>query len=284
MMIATVSSVLSTFHRETAMREEYAYRLPLPAQGFLNAHPHPASGGTRYIAFTYGGYHIVMENQDNLEPDLFAKLPDDLSFTSAHENGRPERILVERALSPRSQIVDMQPGSRLVVDDARDPMVSSNGRDLTFIRDNGGRGRLMERTAFADEGARESALTAPSLRVYEASFLSDKEYSFSAVENGQPPEIYLTDSKHRNSRLDLGESRYPAISPDRRWMAYSRFEGGGWNLWLRDQQTGTTRRISDVPCNQIQPMWEEDSKTLLYGTDCGRNLWFTAIARRKVIP
>jgi hypothetical protein len=27
-----------------------------------------------------------------------------------------------------------------------------------------------------------------------------------------------------------------------------------------------------------------DSKTLLYSTDCGRSLWFTAIARRRVIP
>ncbi len=57
-----------------------------------------------------------------------------------------------------------------------------------------------------------------------------------------------------------------------------------WNLWLRDQGTGVTRRIADVPCNQIEPAWENDSKTLLYGTDCGRSLWFTAVARRRVIP
>jgi Tol biopolymer transport system component len=66
-------------------------------------------------------------------------------------------------------------------------------------------------------------------------------------------------------------------------MAYSHLEDGVWNLWLRDEMTGATRRIADTPCNQIQPTWEQDSKTLLYTTDCGRSLWFTAIARRQVI-
>ena len=61
-------------------------------------------------------------------------------------------------------------------------------------------------------------------------------------------------------------------------------ENGAWNLWIRDQKTGLTRRVGNVPCNQIQPSWMSDSKTLLYSTDCGRSLWFTAIARHKVIP
>jgi len=84
--------------------------------------------------------------------------------------------------------------------------------------------------------------------------------------------------------LALGESRYPALSPDGAWMAYSHLENGVWNLWLRDQRSGATRRIANVPCNQMQPAWENDSRTLLYGTDCGRSLWFTAVARRRVIP
>jgi hypothetical protein len=53
---------------------------------------------------------------------------------------------------------------------------------------------------------------------------------------------------------------------------------------LRDQRNSATRRIADIPCNQCKPAWEDDSKTLLYGADCGRSLWFTAISRRRVIP
>ena len=142
----------------------------------------------------------------------------------------------------------------------------------------------MVRRAFQSDAAVEAALTPFSLNIYEASFLSEKEYAFSAVEDGRPPEIYLTDRAHSNVPLALGESRYPALSPDGRWMAYSHLERGMWNLWVRDQTTGVTRRIADVPCNQIQPAWENDSKTLLYGTDCGRSLWFTAVALRRVIP
>jgi hypothetical protein len=67
-------------------------------------------------------------------------------------------------------------------------------------------------------------------------------------------------------------------------MAYSRLDQGVWNLWLRNQSNGSVRRIADVPCNQIQPSRESDSKTLRYGTDCGRSIWFTAVSRRKVVP
>ena len=67
-------------------------------------------------------------------------------------------------------------------------------------------------------------------------------------------------------------------------MAYSRLDRGVWNLWLRDKQSRATRRIADIPCNQMQPVWEADSKTLLYGAHCGRSLWFTAISRRRAVP
>jgi hypothetical protein len=152
------------------------------------------------------------------------------------------------------------------------------------VRDDHGRGRLMVRRAFGSGTAREAALTPLPLHVYEASFVSEKQYAFSAVEDGQLPQVYLTDAAHSNAPLDLGESRYPALSPDGAWLAYSHLEHGMWNLFVRDQRTGATRRIADVPCNQIQPAWEDDSRTLLYGTDCGRSLWFTAVARRRVIP
>ena len=162
-------------------------------------------------------------------------------------------------------------------------MLSSDGRDLAFLRDDHGRGQIMLRRAF-EVSTTETPLTPPHLNVYEASFLSDQKYAFSADEDGSSPRIFLTDMTHTNTPIVIAESRYPALSPDGRWMAYSRLDHGVWNLWLRDQDSGLSRRIADVPCNQIQPSWESDSKTLLYGTDCGRSVWFTAIARRRVLP
>jgi Glycosyltransferase family 87/WD40-like Beta Propeller Repeat len=280
MVMSVIFTAGSTLLRERAVRREYAYRLPLETQGFLNADPRAVGKGVRYIAFTLGGYHLVTSDQDAVWTDPAPDSPDDdLSFTSGFGH-----LWVERGKSARSEIIDLRDPSHVVLDGARDPILSADAQSLAFVRDDHGRGQLMMRTAFQSNAATEVALTPPSLNVYEASFLSEREYAFSAVEGRQPPQIYLTDAMHANAPLALGVSRYPALSPNGRWMAYSHFEHGAWNLWVRDQKTGITRRIGDVPCNELQPAWEDDSKTLLYDTDCGRSLWFTAVARRTVIP
>lgn len=277
MVVSVVLGVRSTLQLQRAVRQEYAYRLPLATPAYLDADAKQADAGLRYVGFLADGYHLVETDGDAIWIDPAAD--DDLSFT-----GDAGHVWVERALSPHSEIVDARSPSRMVVDDAREPMLSANGQSLAFVRDDHGRGRLMVRNAFQSEAATEAALTPPSLNIYEASFVSEKSYAFSAVEDGRVPQIYLTDGALTNTALGLGVSRYPALSPDGRWLAYSHLEHGMWNLWVRDQETGATRRIADVPCNQIQPSWEDDSKTLLYGTDCGRSLWFTAVARRRVIP
>jgi Glycosyltransferase family 87/WD40-like Beta Propeller Repeat len=281
MIAAVILNTSSTLHLERAEREEYAYRLPLQTQGFLNSSPQSTGTGVRYSAFTLTGYHLVTQEQSGgvwFDPPTVGPF-DDLSFTSGYGH-----IWVERASSPGSQIVDLQEPSRPVIDDGREPMLAADGRSLAFLRDDHGRGRLLVRRAFQSNAASDVALTPPRLNVYEASYVSEGRYAFSAVADGRPPEVYLTDATHTNSPIGLGESRYPSISPDGKWMAYSRLGHGMWNLWLRDQETGTTRRIADAPCNQIQPSWEGDSKTILYDTDCGRSVWFTAVARRRVIP
>jgi hypothetical protein len=280
MAVSVIFSARSTFHRERAVRREYPYRLPLPAQGFLNADPRSSGAGIRFIAFTLSGYHLMTTDQNAVSIDPPDGSPeDDLSFASGFGH-----VWVERGLSRHSQVVEIGSPSRVVINDAREPILSADGQDLAFVRDDRGRGRLMVRRAFQSGSANEVALTPSSMNVYEASFLSEKQYAFSAVDGRHAPQIFLTDASHLNAPLALGDSRYPALSPDGRWMAYSHFKDGVWNLWIRDQKTGVTRPIADEPCNQIQTSWENDSKTLLYSTDCGRSLWFTAVSRRSVIP
>jgi hypothetical protein len=280
MAISFVFTMLSTFHRERAVRQEYAYRVPLQAQGFLNGGPRSAGTGVRYIAFTFDGYKLIAENQGiaSANPPV-GSAEDDLSFSSGFGH-----VWVERSGSSGSQIMDVRDPSYTVIDDAEDPMISADGQSLAFLRSDHGRGKLMVRSGFHTNSPMEVALTLPHLNVYEASFKSSTEYAFAAADDRHAPQIYLRDATHVNSPLALGEVRYPALSPDGQWMVYSRLDYGAWNLWLRNQGSGATRRIADVPCNQIEPAWEDDSKTLLYSTDCGRSLWFTAVARRRVIP
>jgi Glycosyltransferase family 87/WD40-like Beta Propeller Repeat len=280
MIASVIVTTLSTFHRERAVRQEYAYRLPLQAQGYLNADPRSAGAEVRYIAFTIMGYRLVTEGPRMEAADPPADSPeDDLSFGSDFG-----QVWVERSSRLGSQIVEVRNSFHPVIDDAQEPMISADGQNLAFLRGDHGRGRLVVRRRFQSNSPTEMTLTPSRLNVYEASFQSQTEFAFSAVEQGRPPQIYLSDAMHINSPLSLGETRYPALSPDGQWMAYSRLDHGSWNLWLRNQRNGATRRITDVPCNQIEPTWENDSKTLLYGTDCGRSLWFTAVARRRVIP
>ncbi len=276
MLAFAVLGALSAFRLETAVRLEFAYRVPSPAESLLDTNPLRVGSGITCVAMSPNGYRLASTDRDASPVHLSA---DELSFT--YGGGQ---MLVERAAAPHSSIVDVEDASRVILADAREPMLSADAQDLAFVRGNHGSGQLMLRRSFRFGDVGEIALTPPRLNVYEASFLSQKQYAFSAVEGDRLPQIYLTDAMHSNVPLTLGESRYPALSPDGNWMAYSHLDHGMWNLSLRNQRTGTNRRISNVPCNQIQPVWESDSKTLLYAVDCGRGLWLTAVARRRVIP
>ncbi len=105
----------------------------------------------------------------------------------------------------------------------------------------------------------------------------------SATHDGGIPGLYQVSRAGVIEPIPAGEARYPAISPDGRWLAFSGFVAGNWNLYLRELGTGKIRRLSDVPCNQVDASWQADSKTLLYVSDCGRALWFTAICRRRIL-
>jgi hypothetical protein len=276
MVAAVLLNVHSTLQREQTVRQEFAYRVPLETQFLLNGDPAVAGSATDYVAGSANGYRLVTAGTTTWvdpSPD------DDLSFSAG-----PRQVFVEKARTGVSEIADRLDLGKAIVEDGRNPMLSIDGQDLAFVRADRGRGRLMVLQSFQSGHSTEVALTPPSINVYDASFISQSDFAVSGVEDGRPPQIYLTDQSHRNTPLDLGESRYPALSLDGRWMAYSRLEHGVWNLWIRDRQTGAIRRVADVPCNQIESSWEADSKTLVYADDCGRSLWFTAIARRHVIP
>ena len=278
MVVAVVVSTVTTLRVEQAERTEYAFRLPLKQQGFLNGEPQATGTGVRYTAFGFNGYGLVTQDASGVVVDPPADASeDDLSFVN-HDG----HVWVEEAGSSGSRIVDASAASRVVANDAREPTVSVDGKELAFVRDERGRGRLMVRGLGA--GGVETALTPPELNVYEAAFGSEELYSFAAAQGAGWPKIFLVDRARGRSMVTIADARYPAISPDGRWLAYSHMESGVWNLWLMDLETGAARRIADVPCNQVQPSWESDSKTLLYGTDCGRSVWFTAVARRSVLP
>ena len=79
-------------------------------------------------------------------------------------------------------------------------------------------------------------------------------------------------------------SRYPAISPDGQWLAYSAQEDGAWHLQAMKLATSEQHRLTHGDCNAVMPAWTSDSKTIVYATDCGRNIGDTALCRIGIVP
>jgi hypothetical protein len=287
MLVFVLVSIHSTLRVERGERKEYLYRLPPAAQGFANTHSQRSGTEMRFIRFSFAGYQLVTKSDWVVREHPSNWAPDDIvTFTASAGKVYAERVSASASGSPAphfSEIVDVLDHSRVIVEHAHDPELSRDDRLLAFLRDDHGRAQLMLRRHL-ESAASDVPLTPTGWNVYEASFLSGGDYAVAATKFGGSPQIYLTDSTHQLAPVALPDSRYPALSLDGRWMAYSHLDHGFWNLWLRDESSGTSRRIANEPCNQMQPSWESDSKTLLYGSDCGRSIWFTAISQRKVIP
>ena len=134
MAAVAVLGVRSTLQLQRAVRQEYTYRLPLQPPTFLDANASSAGGRTPlHRLHSWATLSpLLAADQDERPVDLSSV--DELSFTANSSN-----IWVEKARSPRSQIVSVQEPGRVFVDDAREPMLSADGQSLAFIRDDHGR-------------------------------------------------------------------------------------------------------------------------------------------------
>jgi hypothetical protein len=199
--------------------------------------------------------------------------------------------------SRRSQIIrfplDITPWNpeslNVDAEDAEKPAISQDGRWLAFIRESTGRGSLWVKNLRPDGGERsgrlEWQLSPPDLNVLEVAFLTTDRIIFSARRRGRPT-LFTTDPYVRgvSPEMPLKPRRFPAASPDGRWLALSQLELSNWQLWIRDLRTREEHRLTDSDCNSVAPAWYQDSKTLVYATDCGRGFGLTALCRLQAVP
>ena len=86
MALAVIVSTVTTLRVERAERTEYAYRVQLSQQGFLNAQPQATKDGVRYAAFLISGYRLMTQNAEGVVVDSPADASeDDLSFANGLE-------------------------------------------------------------------------------------------------------------------------------------------------------------------------------------------------------
>jgi hypothetical protein len=75
--------------------------------------------------------------------------------------------------------------------------------------------------------------------------------------------------------------RHPVMSPDGTRLSYSS-ELNGRQIWWRSLPSGKPIQLTAARCNHDSPVWEADSKHLLFTSDCGRGLGLPALYRATV--
>jgi len=264
--------IASGLRHQSGLYADYQWRLPTAADILQANGPVTQNDTILFTAMVPAGYHTAIQKDDGIRFD--ADGFDQLAVTATSVERWTEETGRESTTVPSVS-------RREVIRQAESPVASPNGRWLAYLREEHGRGSIWFR-ALDQPGSRDTGLTLPEFNVLEMSFLPNGSLIFSAESNGGRPGLFFVDQGGATSSLGSEEARYPAISPDGHWLAYSKLESGNWHLWLRDLQNGQTGKLTHADCNNVEPTWASDSKTLVYASDCGRALWFTALCRRRI--
>jgi hypothetical protein len=281
LILVVAFQTTSGIHHQRGLYEDFAYRLPDASGAMLAAAPEWHNGNILRIAMQPVGYRLLTSLNTPPSNIPFSESyvgPDEIAFASSADS-----LFVEEA-GPHSIITSRTNDAISAITNAESPALSSDGQNLAFLRVDHGRGTLFVRS-LREPAAMEQSMTPSSLDVEQATFLPDASLIVAALVDGSHgSRILHIRAGQQAELLPLGEARYPAASPDGRWLAFSRMIRGNWNLAVLDLHTGSVRGITEAECNTVEPAWEPDSKTILYSSDCGRALWFTAVSRRRVVP
>jgi Tol biopolymer transport system component len=170
-------------------------------------------------------------------------------------------------------------------ENAEEPVVSADGQMLAFLRAVRGRNSLWVQTIGVDiDKPAAHEILGKEYDARDASFATEHRILFSSNRTGRFA-LYLlalSGDVHQLPRPTCS-ARYPAMSPDGRWVAFSCEQGGSWQLRALDLRGGQELQLSTGDCNSINPAWTADSRRLIYATDCGRGLGLTALAEVTVL-
>jgi len=271
-VLSMVLNIGLGLHHQNGLYADYQWRLPAEATMLQASDPATQNDTILFMAMMPVGYRLAIQKNDEIHFDTDGV--DQLAVTATSVERWTEETGRE------STIVSNAPG-REVIRWAESPMASSNGRWLAYLREEHGRGAIWLRV-LDQPRSRDQNLTSAEFNVLEMSFLPNGSLIFSAETDGGHPRLYLVDQAGVISSLGSEEARYPAVSSDGHWLAFSRLQSGNWHLWLRDLHNGHTSMLTPADCNNVEPIWTSDAKTLIYASDCGRALWFTALCRRRI--
>jgi hypothetical protein len=293
-VLVAISVLLNTRHVKAG--EDYSARVTTDIGSLMKTHPAISGGRIAFTTLQSPIYTIGV-----LSGNKLSKLETDTDmFHPAFIPGSSKAFVELAGKESKIVRVDLdvpvaiQEQMQMVVENGEQPAVSPDGQWLAFIREIRGRGALWIKPLHPAEAletalAAERELVGSEYDVLEASFDSEsREIIFSAQPVGRNggPSLFRTGlSPSTIAQITFGSgARYPAFSADGAWMAYSRLEGGSWQICVKPIASGMERRITAGECNSIYPAWMPDSRELVYATDCGRGLSMTSLARVRIAP
>jgi hypothetical protein len=74
----------------------------------------------------------------------------------------------------------------------------------------------------------------------------------------------------------------PIASPDGQWAAFELPGEGPRRIAMRNMASGDVRVLTGGNCNSWAPVWELDSKSLIFASDCGRGMSLPSLYRATV--
>jgi hypothetical protein len=280
--------VLSNMRHFRGQFESYAGRLPAQSHAFIATTPAVGPGAVYFSRMADEGYGL-----DRIGADLVTRAPAGMdlfhpALTSAVREGWVELSSLTSRIArfPLGAGVILAAQLPIEIEDAEQPAISADGKWLGFIREQRGRGSLWVRSAEPNGvyPAAELQLVDAARGVLDFAFFPDDRIVL-AARQGAGSSLFVT-SYTSGPVIELATSdrpaRYPAVSPDGRWLAYSLQERGAWQLQLMDLATREQRRLTHADCNSIMPVWAPDSTSIVYATDCGRGVGFTALCQIRV--
>jgi hypothetical protein len=247
--------------------------------GYASFNPVATSRGIASIQMANKGYRAIVASDGGETPISVAG--DILSIAASTRSRYIYFEMVDRGshvLRFASEEIGQPDAVSEYVTEGQQPAVSYDGRWLAFLREDHGQTTIWR----SHDGSEPQNLkgTPGETDVLEMTITNDGDI-IAATGNAASPHLSLlraTTGEEKSLHEIGGAVRYPAVSPDSARLAFSRRESGSWHLFVRDLSTGTERRLTTGACNANSAAWE-DSRTLLYATDCGRGYGLGAIAR-----
>jgi len=65
-------------------------------------------------------------------------------------------------------------------------------------------------------------------------------------------------------QITKNEGQYPSWSPDGKWISFSSYRSGNFDIWIIPSEGGTEIQITNSLTNENRPVWSPDGKKIAY--------------------